>query len=250
MVARLTEAEHHASAAAAEFEYAGRLRQVAFEEHAFGGPESHLDRGPGVMQGRLGLEPVGLRVAFHQAKQAKLASEAIAGTLARMFRLLFLALALGFVACDSPRPEVAPARELGLETRFPVRMGEVLAQVRVAISDLEKARGLMGVARLEEAEGMAFLYDEDGQLSFWMKDTLLDLDIAFVARDGTVLEVRTMTAGDTETTRSVTKQARFAVEMRAGWFRDFGVKPGDRVNLDDLRSAVKARGYDVKKFLP
>jgi uncharacterized membrane protein (UPF0127 family) len=59
-----------------------------------------------------------------------------------------------------------------------------------------------------------------------------------------------MTAGDTETTRSVVKQARFAVEMRAGWFRDFGVKPGDRVNLDDLRSAVKARGYDVKKFLP
>lgn len=167
-----------------------------------------------------------------------------------MFRLLFLALALGFVACDSPRPEVAPARELGLETRFPVRIGEVLGQVRVAISDLEKARGLMGVARLEEAEGMAFLYDEDGPMSFWMKDTLIDLDIAFVARDGTVLEIRTMTAGDTETTRSVTKEARFAVEMRAGWFRDFGVKPGDRVNLGDLRSAVKARGYDVKKFLP
>jgi hypothetical protein len=193
---------------------------------------------------------VGLRVAFHQAKQAKLASEAIAGTLARMFRLLFLTLALGFVACDSRRPEVAPARELGLETRFPVRMGVVLTQLQVAISDLEKARGLMGVARLEEAEGMAFLYDEDGEMSFWMKDTLTDLDIAFVARDGTVLEVRTMTAGDTETTTSVTKQARFAVEMRAGWFRDFGVKPGDRVNLDDLRSAVKARGYDVKKFLP
>ena len=167
-----------------------------------------------------------------------------------MFRLFFLALALGFVACDSPRPEATPARELGLETRFPVRMGVVLAQVRVAISDLEKARGLMGVARLEEAEGMAFLYDDDGEMSFWMKDTLIDLDIAFVGRDGTVLEVRTMTAGDTETTQSLTTQARFAVEMRAGWFRDFGVRPGDRVNLDDLRAAVKARGYDVKKYLP
>jgi hypothetical protein len=66
-----------------------------------------------------------------------------------MFRLLFLALAFGFVACDSRRPEVAPARELGLETRFPVRMGVVLTQLQLAISDLEKARGLMGVARLE-----------------------------------------------------------------------------------------------------
>jgi len=167
-----------------------------------------------------------------------------------MFRSLLLVLVLGFAACDRPRPEAAPVRELGLETRFPVRMGEVLAQVRVAVSDLEKARGLMGVARLEEAEGMAFLYDEDGPMSFWMKNTLIDLDIAFVGRDGTILEIRTMTAGDTETTTSVTRQARFAVEMRAGWFRDFGVKPGDRVNLQDLRSAVRARGYDVKKFLP
>lgn len=167
-----------------------------------------------------------------------------------MFRLLILVLALGFVACDRPRPEVAPARELGLETRFPVRMGVVLSRLRVAISDLEKARGLMGVARLEEAEGMAFLYDEDGEMSFWMKNTLIDLDIAFVDRDGTILEVRTMTAGDTETTTSFTKRARLAVEMRAGWFRDFGVKPGDRVDLTDLRAAVRDRGYDVKKFLP
>jgi uncharacterized membrane protein (UPF0127 family) len=193
---------------------------------------------------------VGLRVAFHADTQAKLASKAIAGTLVRMFRLLFLALAFALVACDSRRPEVTPVRELGLETRFPIRMGLVLAQLRVAASDLEKARGLMGVAKLEEAEGMAFLYDEDGQMSFWMKDTLIDLDIAFVGRDGTILEVRTMREGDTETTTSVTKQARFAVEMRAGWFRDFGVKPGDQVNLEDLRAAVRARGYDVKKFLP
>ena len=122
----------------------------------------------------------------------------------------------------------------------------------MAIEDINNAGGIksMGGAKLEEAEGMAFLYDEDGEMSFWMKNTLIDLDIAFVGRDGTVLEVRTMTAGETETTTSVTKQARFAVEMRAGWFRDFGVKPGDKVNLEDLRSAVRDRGYDVKKFLP
>ena len=167
-----------------------------------------------------------------------------------MFRLLFLALALGFVACDSRRPEVSPARELGLETRFPVRMGVVLTQLQLAISDLEKARGLMGVARLEEAQGMAFLYDVDGEMSFWMKNTLIDLDIAFVARDGTVLEVRTMTSGDTETTTSTTDQVRFAIEMRAGWFGHFGVKPGDKVNIDDLRAALKARGFDPKRFIP
>jgi uncharacterized membrane protein (UPF0127 family) len=87
-------------------------------------------------------------------------------------------------------------------------------------------------------------------MSFWMKNTPLDLDIAFIARDGTVLEVRTMTSGDTETTTSSTDQVRFAIEMRAGWFGHFGVKPGDKVNIDDMRAALKARGFDPKRFIP
>lgn len=167
-----------------------------------------------------------------------------------MIRPLFLALALVLVACDGGQKGATPVAEFGIETRFPVRMGQVLAQLRIAATDLEKARGLMGVTRLEEAEGMVFMYDAESQMRFWMKDTPLDLDIAFVARDGTVLEVRTMTAGDTETTSSQSDQVRFAVEMRAGWFGHFGVKPGDHVNIDDLRTALKARGFDAKRFIP
>ncbi len=167
-----------------------------------------------------------------------------------MFRSILCASLLALAACDSRQAPVAATRELGLETRFPVRMGDVLARLRVAASDLEKARGLMGVARLEEAEGMAFMYDAETRMSFWMKETLIDLDIAFVARDGMILEIRTMTAGETELTSSVSDQARCAVEMRAGWFRDFGVKPGDKVSVEDLRAALGARGFDARKFLP
>ena len=167
-----------------------------------------------------------------------------------MFRMLFLAMALALVACDSQRAAGVPAAEFGVETRFPVRMGQVLGQLQVAATDLEKARGLMGVTKLNDAEGMAFMYDADSQMRFWMKDTPLDLDIAFVSRDGTVLEVKTMTAGDTETTASTTDQVRFAIEMRAGWFRDFGVKPGEKINVDDIRAALKARGFDARRFIP
>ena len=129
-------------------------------------------------------------------------------------------------------------------------MGFVLAQLKLAVTDLEKARGLMGVTKLTDEEGMAFLYDAESQARFWMKDTPLDLDIAFVSREGTVLEVRTMTAGDTDTTVSVSDKVRFAVEMRAGWFGHFGVKPGDSINVEDLRKALVARGFDPKRFLP
>ena len=182
--------------------------------------------------------------------QAKLATEAIAGTLVLMIRSLFLALALALVACDSQTKVSTPAAELGIETRFPVRMGQVLSQLRIAATDLEKARGLMGVTKLSDEEGMAFMYDAETQMRFWMKDTPLDLDIAFVARDGTVLEVKTMTAGDTDTTASGSDQVRFAVEMRAGWFGHFGVKPGDKISVEDLRTALKARGFDATRFLP
>jgi uncharacterized membrane protein (UPF0127 family) len=167
-----------------------------------------------------------------------------------MFRMLFLVVALAFVACDSQRPAPPPAAELAFDTRFPVRMGQVLGRLRIAATDLEKARGLMGVTQLNDAEGMAFMYDAETRMSFWMKDTPLDLDIAFVGRDGTVLEVKTMTARETETTASSSDQVRFAIEMRAGWFRDFGVKPGDTVNVEDLRAALKARGFDPKRFVP
>jgi len=193
---------------------------------------------------------VGLRIAFHALKQANLATEAIAGTLSAMTRSLFLFLALALAACDSQHAASAPTAELGLETRFPVRMGQVLGQLRIAATDLEKARGLMGVTKLTDEEGMAFMYDAETRMSFWMKDTPLDLDIAFISRDGTVLEVRTMTAGDTETTASTTDQVRFAIEMRAGWFGHFGVKPGEKINVDDMRAALKARGFDPKRFIP
>ena len=223
---------------------------MPFDEHALGSPHPDPHGRPGIVQGRLGLQPMGLRVAFHTLKQANLATEAIAGTLPVMIRLSFLSLVLALVACDSRQPSSAPVAELGIEKRFPVRMGVVLGQLQIAATDLEKARGLMGVTKLTDEQGMVFMYDAETRMSFWMKDTPLDLDIAFVARDGTVLEVRTMTAGDTETTSSGSDQVRFAIEMRAGWFGHFGVKAGDKINIDDLRTALKARGFDPKRFIP
>lgn len=166
----------------------------------------------------------------------------------RIFLLFFLVV--GGVGCDAQKaaPRVTP--ELGLEVRFPVRMGPILTQLRVAATELDKARGLMGTVKLPEAEGMAFMYETEMQLRFWMKDTPLDLDIAFVARDGTILEIKTMTAGDTETTVSSSDQARFAVEMRAGWFGQFGLKPGDKIDVADLRRALTARGFEPTRYLP
>ena len=139
--------------------------------------------------------------------------------------------------------------ELGVETRFPVQVGKCKTQLRLAVTDLEKAQGLMGVAALPDAEGMAFMYAAPQKMSFWMKDTLLNLDIAFVLADGTIDEIRTMQAGDTHDTFSRSDQIAFTVEMSAGWFERAHLKVGDKINLADLKKALRARGFKSENYL-
>lgn len=169
-----------------------------------------------------------------------------------MFRPLFLLMAALLAGCDARKQaaSVPPAQEVGIETALPVRMGRVTTRLRIAATELEKAKGLMGTVSLPEAEGMAFLYEQDLRMSFWMKNTPLDLDIAFVDANGLILEVRTMKAGDTTTTDSKSDKCRLAVEMAAGWFSRTGVGPGDRLSVEDLRSALRARGFEPGRYFP
>lgn len=165
---------------------------------------------------------------------------------------VLLAAALLLVACDSGRPPASArnAPEAGIEVRFPVAVGRPVVNLRLAVTDLEKARGLMGTAQLPDDEGMAFLYERAQQVSFWMKDTPLDLDIAFVSAEGVILEVRTMRSLDLTSVESKSGAVRLAVEMPAGWFERQGVAPGARVDLAAVRQGLAARGFDPARYLP
>lgn len=165
---------------------------------------------------------------------------------------VLFAFAVLLVACDSGRPSapVGNGTEAGIEVRFPVAVGRPVVNLRLAVTDLEKARGLMGTAKLPDTEGMAFFYERSQQVSFWMKDTPLDLDIAFVSADGVILEVRTMRALDLTAVESRSDDVRLAVEMPAGWFERQGVVPGARVDLSAVRRGLTARGFDPARYLP
>ena len=169
-----------------------------------------------------------------------------------MFRLSFLLAVFALAACDrQPAPAPAAAtEEASVEVRFPVRLGSVATRLRLAVTDLEKSRGLMDTVQLPENEGMAFLYEYDSQMRFWMKNTPLDLDIAFVSAEGVIMEVKTMRAGDTETTTSTSDKVRFTVEMAGGWFARSGVKVGDKVDLAAVRAGLTARGFQAQRFFP
>jgi uncharacterized protein len=115
-------------------------------------------------------------------------------------------------------------------------------RLEVAADPDARARGLMGRRSVPPGSGMVFLYPGDVRESFWMKDTLVPLSIAFVAADGRVVSVAEMTpcTADPCPTYAPAGPYRYAVELAAGAFPAAGVGAGDRVVPEDPASLPEA----------
>ncbi len=126
--------------------------------------------------------------------------------------------------------QAAPAPEtVAIETS-----GRDSVRVRVEIADdmNEMSRGLMGRTALAEDAGMLFVYPEERVLSFWMKDTLIPLSIAFMDSGGRIVDIQEMKAlDDTPPHYESAEPARYALEANKGFFAERGVKVGDRAEL-------------------
>jgi uncharacterized protein len=104
-------------------------------------------------------------------------------------------------------------------------------RLEVAADPAARARGLMGRTEVPQGTGMVFLYPADVTQTFWMKNTLVPLSIAFVAADGRVVSVAEMTPcrADPCPTYAPAGPYRYAVELAAGSFPAAGVGPGAKV---------------------
>ena len=140
---------------------------------------------------------------------------------ARVF-LCFLFLAVSS-ACAAGGQRLATA-ELFIEK---AGGGYVSLVAELAVTDEQRATGLMHRTELGDGEGMLFVFDRDLRLSFWMKNTVIPLSIAFISADGTITEIRDMRPLDLNPVVS-TRYVRYALEVPQGWFYRVGVAPGDR----------------------
>jgi uncharacterized membrane protein (UPF0127 family) len=106
--------------------------------------------------------------------------------------------------------------------------GTITVSAEYAVTDNERAKGMMWRSVMNDGEGMLFVYDRDIQMSFWMKNTLIPLSIAFISSRGEILEILDMEPQDT---RSVNSQryCRYALEVPQGWFARAGVQQGDMI---------------------
>jgi len=105
-------------------------------------------------------------------------------------------------------------------------MHNIVAEV--ARSPQQQQIGMMMRTEMAVHEGMLFVGDDDAPRCFWMRNTLLPLSAAFVASDGTIVNIADM-APQSDDSHCSTKPVRFVLEMNQGWFAKRGIKPGFRL---------------------
>ena len=131
---------------------------------------------------------------------------------------------------------------------FEISLGAQKVRMQVAALPDEVPRGLMFRKSLGRDEGMLFVFPRPQKLSFWMRNTTVPLDIGYFDADGALREIYPMYPLDEKSVVSRGRDLKFALEMNQGWFRDRGVKPGDKLDLAAVREALQARELRPEAF--
>lgn len=111
---------------------------------------------------------------------------------------------------------------------------ELLASfyLELAVTIEEQTRGLMHRPKMLDDWGMLFVYDGEQELSFWMKNTLISLDMIFIDGGGEVVGVVHEAEPETETSRSVGEPARYVLEVNGGLAKEHGIDAGATMSLE------------------
>lgn len=108
-----------------------------------------------------------------------------------------------------------------------IEIGDKIYNVEVAKTDEEKIKGLQGRTSLGSDEGMLFIYEEPGNIAFWMKDTEIPLDIVFMDEDGEVISVKQGQPNDE--TLLEEDDVMYVLEVN----QSSGIQPGDEMEEAD-----------------
>jgi len=112
--------------------------------------------------------------------------------------------------------------------RTALSIGMYRLDVQLATTSEQHATGLMFRTDMPQHEGMLFIFERPAQQCFWMKNTLIPLAAAFVADDGTIVNIAEMKA-QALTSHCSEKPVRYVLEMNTGWFAKRGLKAGNRL---------------------
>lgn len=123
--------------------------------------------------------------------------------------------------------QMAPMPQMDLP-RTQLRVGRARMQVQIASTAHQLQTGLMHRREMPADEGMLFVFPQAGVQCFWMKNTLLPLTAAFIAADGTIVNLADMQPLS-EQNHCSAQPVPYVLEMHQGWFKRQGIRPGMKV---------------------
>lgn len=141
------------------------------------------------------------------------------------------AAAIVLAALALPLPAGAQ-QQTRAQPRLPITQlsaGIHIIRAEVANTDATRRDGLMFRTELPGNDGMLFVFEQPDVQCFWMRNTLLPLSIAFIADDGTIVNIEDM-APQTEDPHCAKKPVRYALEMSQGWFTAHGIAAGKKLD--------------------
>lgn len=112
--------------------------------------------------------------------------------------------------------------------------GDITVTVELADTDEKITRGLMYRRYLAPDEGMLFLMGEEKVQTFWMRNTLIPLDMIFITKDMVVAGVVAQAEPRTDTLRSVDKPSSYVLEVNGGWAAAHDIREGTQVRFDGV----------------
>ncbi len=144
-----------------------------------------------------------------------------------IFRLLWLSVLplLLFFGCSKRERE--PQTSQGMTT---ITVAGHPLKVTVCQTPQSRQRGLMFRKSLPSDEGMLFVFPQEGYYPFWMKNTYIPLSIAFISREGRIIQIDEMEPLNI-TPHTPLGHILYALETNKGWFKNKGIKVGDEVRF-------------------
>ena len=134
-------------------------------------------------------------------------------------------------APSMPEPSFTKEGELSIISG---ESGNVIQRIEIekAENDEERARGMMFRKSMPDSQGMLFLFEESRPQSFWMKNTLIPLDIIYIDETKKITTIYANTIPESETSLPSKGNAKYVLELRGGYCQDYGVKVGDNVEWE------------------
>lgn len=153
---------------------------------------------------------------------------------------LFVLMVLFSASCFGVGKKIEmPVKDLMLCT---ASGNTVVVKAEIAAKDPERQHGFMERKKIPDGTGMLFVFAKDEVLNFWMKNTPHPLSIAYIDRDGVIVDIFDMTPFSLSNVTS-TRSVRYALEVPQGWFERAGISKGDVVQTSDGNSIKIFQSY-------